>query len=140
MPLLSDPRIPSSPLQFATEREAPKLPHRPTVPRDEDPYLPFDRELLSSTLTRGVRFYGTIQAQDGHWPGDYGGPMFLMPGMVRKLRRRARAHFSFFLAPVEEPFLHLCSGRGRGVFLAEAWEPGFFLLQETLLPFSIPCS
>lgn len=22
------------------------------------------------------------QADDGHWPGDYGGPMFLMPGMV----------------------------------------------------------
>lgn len=23
-----------------------------------------------------------LQADDGHWPGDYGGPMFLMPGMV----------------------------------------------------------
>jgi len=23
-----------------------------------------------------------MQADDGHWPGDYGGPMFLMPGMV----------------------------------------------------------
>ncbi len=22
------------------------------------------------------------QADDGHWPGDYGGPMFLMPGMI----------------------------------------------------------
>ncbi len=22
------------------------------------------------------------QADDGHWPGDYGGPMFLMPGML----------------------------------------------------------
>lgn len=23
-----------------------------------------------------------MQADDGHWPGDYGGPMFLMPGML----------------------------------------------------------
>lgn len=23
-----------------------------------------------------------LQAGDGHWPGDYGGPMFLMPGML----------------------------------------------------------
>ena len=22
------------------------------------------------------------QAEDGHWPGDYGGPMFLLPGLV----------------------------------------------------------
>ena len=27
-------------------------------------------------------FYETLQAQDGHWPGDYGGPMFLMPGLI----------------------------------------------------------
>ena len=27
----------------------------------------------------GCRFR---QADDGHWPGDYGGPMFLMPGMI----------------------------------------------------------
>ena len=25
------------------------------------------------------------QADDGHWPGDYGGPMFLMPGMIISL-------------------------------------------------------
>ena len=27
-------------------------------------------------------FYETLQAHDGHWPGDYGGPMFLMPGLI----------------------------------------------------------
>ena len=26
--------------------------------------------------------YSTLQQDDGHFPGDYGGPMFLMPGMV----------------------------------------------------------
>lgn len=23
-----------------------------------------------------------LQTEDGHWSGDYGGPMFLMPGLV----------------------------------------------------------
>jgi cycloartenol synthase len=31
---------------------------------------------------RAVRFYETLQCSDGHWAGDYGGPMFLMPGLI----------------------------------------------------------
>jgi lanosterol synthase len=30
----------------------------------------------------GFAFYRRIQARDGHWAGDYGGPLFLMPGLV----------------------------------------------------------
>ncbi|KAF7294505.1 Terpene cyclase/mutase family member [Mycena kentingensis (nom. inval.)] len=30
----------------------------------------------------GYTFYKHLQAHDGHWPGEYGGPMFLLPGMV----------------------------------------------------------
>jgi cycloartenol synthase len=33
-------------------------------------------------MRNGLSFFETLQADDGHWPGDYGGPMFLMPGMV----------------------------------------------------------
>jgi len=25
-------------------------------------------------------FYSKLQAEDGHWTGDYGGPLFLMAG------------------------------------------------------------
>ena len=28
----------------------------------------------------GMLFYSKLQAEDGHWTGDYGGPLFLMAG------------------------------------------------------------
>ncbi|KAJ9099201.1 hypothetical protein QFC21_004081 [Naganishia friedmannii] len=30
----------------------------------------------------GFEFYKQIQAEDGHWAGAYGGPLFLIPGLV----------------------------------------------------------
>lgn len=27
-----------------------------------------------------MTFYMGLQAKDGHWAGDYGGPLFLLPG------------------------------------------------------------
>uniref|UniRef100_A0A8C8S3C1 Lanosterol synthase n=1 Tax=Pelusios castaneus TaxID=367368 RepID=A0A8C8S3C1_9SAUR len=29
-----------------------------------------------------MRFYSSLQAEDGHWTGDYGGPLFLLPGLL----------------------------------------------------------
>lgn len=34
------------------------------------------------TLMNGARFFSSLQCGDGHWAGDYGGPMFLLPGLV----------------------------------------------------------
>jgi len=31
-------------------------------------------------LKRGFQFYKALQAEDGHWAGEYGGPLFLLPG------------------------------------------------------------
>jgi len=31
---------------------------------------------------KGIQYYSSLQADDGHWPGDYGGPLFLLPGLV----------------------------------------------------------
>lgn len=39
-------------------------------------------EAVRVTLRRALRFYSTLQSEDGFWPGDYGGPLFLLPGLV----------------------------------------------------------
>ncbi|KAK1550923.1 hypothetical protein Q3G72_026989 [Acer saccharum] len=39
-------------------------------------------EVVTDTLTRALRFYSILQTEDGFWPGDYGGPLFLLPGLV----------------------------------------------------------
>lgn len=31
---------------------------------------------------KGIQFYQKLQTPDGHWANDYGGPMFLMPGLI----------------------------------------------------------
>ncbi len=33
-------------------------------------------------LRKAMRWYEVLQSDDGHWAGDYGGPHFLLPGMV----------------------------------------------------------
>ena len=50
------------------------------------PKLPQGKQPTGSQCQDSTRaamyFYETLQAHDGHWPGDYGGPMFLMPGLI----------------------------------------------------------
>jgi cycloartenol synthase len=41
-----------------------------------------DKVKLDESLLGGLEFYQQLQLDDGHWPGDYGGPMFLMPGLI----------------------------------------------------------
>lgn len=39
-------------------------------------------EQAKASAKKGFHFYQGLQAPDGNWPGDYGGPLFLLPGMV----------------------------------------------------------
>ncbi|XP_050224509.1 cycloartenol synthase-like isoform X1 [Mercurialis annua] len=67
-------------IQFAKENQSGyslnELP--PQVKVDEE----VTEEAVTTTLRRALHFYSTLQSRDGHWPGDYGGPLFLLPGLV----------------------------------------------------------
>lgn len=39
-------------------------------------------ERVQAHLLAAHGFYSALQQEDGHFPGDYGGPMFLMPGLI----------------------------------------------------------
>ncbi|KAK6941205.1 Squalene cyclase, N-terminal [Dillenia turbinata] len=65
-------------IQFAKENPLGKILPPVKVKDTEE----ITEEAITNTLRRAISFYSTIQAHDGHWPGDYGGPMFLMPGLI----------------------------------------------------------
>lgn len=46
------------------------------VPSDTKP------QTAKEASEKGLAFYQMLQCEDGHWAGDYGGPMFLMPGLI----------------------------------------------------------
>ncbi|GLT80310.1 hypothetical protein SLA2020_517560 [Shorea laevis] len=67
-------------MRFQFERESPVAKFLPQVKvKDAEDIT---EEMVTNTLRRAINFHSTIQAHDGHWPGDYGGPMFLIPGLV----------------------------------------------------------
>ncbi|KAI6661253.1 Lanosterol synthase [Oopsacas minuta] len=37
---------------------------------------------VAEGLRLGSEFYCKLQSSDGHWAGDYGGPLFLLPGLL----------------------------------------------------------
>eukprot|EP01135_Chromosphaera_perkinsii_P012200 Nk52_evm19s2612 gene=Nk52_evmTU19s2612 len=37
---------------------------------------------IANAAHKGMHFFADIQTADGHWTCDYGGPMFLLPGLV----------------------------------------------------------
>jgi cycloartenol synthase len=43
------------------------------------------RRLVDQAMRAGIDFYQGLQDEDGHWASDYGGPMFLLPGLVISL-------------------------------------------------------
>uniref|UniRef100_A0A8R7URY6 Squalene cyclase N-terminal domain-containing protein n=1 Tax=Triticum urartu TaxID=4572 RepID=A0A8R7URY6_TRIUA len=65
-------------LQFA-ELTAPKL-DIPGIKLQE--HEDVTKEAVLTSLKRAIGQLSTLQAHDGHWPGDIAGPMFLLPGLV----------------------------------------------------------
>ena len=49
--------------------------HKPPSAQDKP-------KTVAEATRKAVHFYSMLQTSDGHWSGDYGGPHFLMPGLV----------------------------------------------------------
>lgn len=45
------------------------------------PDLPPAKDPLDAARN-GYKFYKNLQSHDGHWAGEYGGPMFILPGLI----------------------------------------------------------
>ena len=37
---------------------------------------------IEDALHQSIKFYTALQTKDGNWAGDYGGPLFLIPGLI----------------------------------------------------------
>src|SRR5579862_1029271 len=43
---------------------------------------PSSADVAYNAVLKAINYYSSLQADSGHWPGDYGGPLFLMPGLI----------------------------------------------------------
>ncbi|XP_047307880.1 cycloartenol synthase-like [Impatiens glandulifera] len=68
-------------IQLEKEKPREKDIEQIKVETDEE----ISEETVVTTLRRALRFYSSLQVEDGHWPGDYGGPLFLLPGLIISL-------------------------------------------------------
>jgi lanosterol synthase len=46
----------------------------------EAPPLPKPQNAIEA-CRNAISFWAKLQTEDGHWADDYGGPMFLLPGI-----------------------------------------------------------
>jgi len=74
-----------------------------------------DEASTTSALHAGASFYATLQAPDGHWPGDYGGPLFLFPGLVIALYVTGALDDVLTPPAVKEALRYLDNHQVRGV-------------------------
>lgn len=54
--------------------------HLGILTKDDVPSHSLPAKSPGEALKRGFDFYRLLQTEDGHWAGEYGGPLFLLPG------------------------------------------------------------
>lgn len=70
-------------------------------------------ENVTSVIKHAVAFYEQLQQEDGHWAGDYGGPMFLLPGLVIALHVTGMLDTVLTPHHKEEMIRYLCNHQNR---------------------------
>jgi hypothetical protein len=96
---LSYVKINQRPLIFSLQCAKQKRYQRdlPCLKLEEDENV--TEEIVVSSLRRALDQFSSLQASDGHWPGDFSGIMFIMPGLVRLISAQngiTSFFFSFF--------------------------------------------
>nr|XP_048329943.1 cycloartenol synthase-like isoform X2 [Ziziphus jujuba var. spinosa] len=82
----------SSDLLMRLQNENEKEKEMMKVVRKSNEEESMDEETVAATLGRALRFYSTLQCDDGFWPGDYAGPLFLLPALVIGLHVTGALH------------------------------------------------
>jgi lanosterol synthase len=41
-----------------------------------------EEQILIDSILNGMEYFAQLQSDEGHWAGDYGGPLFLLPGLL----------------------------------------------------------
>jgi cycloartenol synthase len=83
--------------RIAARRASPPV-DQPLPPNGQQP----SAERVAAHLEGAIAFYECLQQEDGHWPGDYGGPMFLLPGLLITLYTTGALDTVFSAAHKEE--------------------------------------
>lgn len=68
-------------LRLQVQDEIKRAKYRPPATGNDEGVLP-DEGQVAEHLLGAVSFYECLQQDEGFFPGDYGGPMFLMPGLI----------------------------------------------------------
>ncbi|XP_057520604.1 lupeol synthase-like isoform X2 [Amaranthus tricolor] len=67
-------------MRMQLRKEKPRLPILKGIKLKETEEI--REEAINITLKRGIDFFSSIQAHDGHWPAESAGPLFFLPPLV----------------------------------------------------------
>lgn len=70
-------------MRIQLRKENPSASMPPPIKLEEREVI--TQEVVTTTLIRAINFFSTIQAHDGHWPGECAGGLFFLPPLVISL-------------------------------------------------------